>query len=167
MSVEIYLMRHGIAEELRPGGTDAERRLTAEGRSKVVEIAKGLERIGVRPDLVLSSPLPRAVETARLVIKTVGSVRKIEILATLGPGYDPRTTLDSLAGHRGASRLLMVGHQPHLGELASLMMTGTPTLASLALKKGGVAAFAADSLPPRAPATLLWFMTPRQLRSLS
>lgn len=166
MSAEIYIMRHGIAEDTSASGADADRLLTAEGKRKIVEIARGLKALAVRPVVVVSSRLPRAMETATLTAEVLGIGIEVEPLTSLEPGYDAQATLDELQMYHDAKSVLLVGHQPHLGELASLLITGTPSRAPLPFRKGAVAALEVDAVPPRHPAILLWFMTPKQLRGL-
>lgn len=165
MSLVIYIMRHGIAEDSTPSGDDADRRLTPEGRRKVVEVARGLKAIEVKPTAIFSSPLPRALETATLTASVLDADLDVETLLTLGPGYEAKATMNSLPAQKGES-VMLVGHQPHLGELASCLLTGSQSLVPLAFKKGGVAAIEVASLPPRAPGALLWYMNPKHIRSL-
>jgi phosphohistidine phosphatase len=160
-------MRHGIAEDTAPSGDDADRQLTPEGKRKVVEVARGLKTTDVHPEIILSSPLPRAMETATLTAEVLDEALEVERFPLLAPGYDAETTLNALGAYRGADGLMLVGHQPHLGEIASFLLTGSTIQAPFAFKKGGVAAFAVDTLPPKVRADLLWFMTPKQLRSLA
>jgi phosphohistidine phosphatase len=167
MSVTIYVMRHGDAEETSATGADADRQLTSAGKKKVIEIARGLKRLDVRPDVVLSSSLPRAMETATLAAEVLDKALEVGSLASLGPGYDAASTLEGLESYRGVASVMLVGHQPHLGELASLLMSGSDSVSPLPFKKGGVACFEVDSLPPEGAGMLCWFMTPKQLRALS
>lgn len=166
MSLIVYIMRHGIAEDSTPSGDDADRRLTPKGRRKVVEIARGLKTLAVKPAAIFSSPLPRALETATLTASVLDADLDVETMLTLGPGYDAPATINSLPAQRGES-IMLVGHQPHLGELASCLLTGSQSLAQLPFKKGGVAAIEIAALPPRAAGVLRWFMTPGQLRGLA
>jgi len=160
-------MRHGIAENRADSGEDSDRRLTDGGRRKVVEIARGLKKIAVKPQVFLSSPLPRAMETATLTASVLDEDADVQTAPALGVGYDAAGVVKGIAGFRGTDSLMLVGHQPQLGELASLLLTGTQSLVPLPFKKGGVAAIEVATLPPRSPGELLWFMTPRQLRGLA
>lgn len=166
MSAEIYIMRHGIAEDRSTSGADADRLLTAEGKRRVVEVARGLKALDVRPVVVVSSRLPRAMETATLTAEVLAKDIEVEPLTSLEPGYDAQATLDELEMYHDAKSVLLVGHQPHLGELASLLLTGSASRAPLPFRKGAVAAFEVDAVPPRYPGVLLWFMTAKQLRGL-
>ncbi len=163
MSHILYLVRHGIAEVHSAGG-DAERQLTAEGERRLRQAARGLKRLGIAPDVVLSSPLRRAEETARILAKMLAPTVAVDIFPSLAPGHPPEDVLQALRPYRRAQQVLMVGHQPDLGELASHLLTGSTTLALLPFRKGGVAAIAVSAIPPRETGTLQWFVTPKQLR---
>src|SRR4029077_5174065 len=67
-SMMLYVVRHAIAEDTAPSGGDAARRLTSEGRRKMEQVARGLRALGIEPDVILTSPLVRAVETTRIVV---------------------------------------------------------------------------------------------------
>lgn len=159
MSATLYLMRHGIAEDgydIR----DAERRLTDEGRRKVGVVAHSLAAIDVVPDVILASPLVRAQETAAIVASILAPELAVETLTSLSNGHDPETLLAELAAYRGHSQVVLIGHQPSLGELASHLLTGAPHRAALGFKKAAVAAIRVGALPPRGPGELLWFAPP-------
>jgi phosphohistidine phosphatase SixA len=124
----------------------------------------GLKRLDVVPDLVLSSPLRRTEETATVLAKILAPDVSVEIYSPLAPGNPMDEILHGLRPYRGARQVVMVGHQPGLGELASQLLTGSPTLAMLPFRKGGVAAIEINAFPPREAGTLQWFVTPKQLR---
>ena len=166
MSCTIYLVRHAIAGVAPAGMSDADRCLTRDGERKMRRAAIGLKRLGVRPDVLLSSPLRRAEETAAVVASVLAPDLPVEIYPSLAPGHDAVDVLKGLHAYRAARALILVGHQPDLGQLASHLLTGSTTLAQLPFKKGGVAAVQVASLPPRGTGSLLWFMTPKQLRTI-
>lgn len=165
MALLVYLMRHGIAEDPRHGLADADRALTDEGEEKTARVAAGLRTLGVRPDAILSSPLRRAEQTARIAAGRLGG--EVTLTPLLAPGTAPRTLVGGLHDARGARQLLLVGHQPDLGELASFLLTGSPGLVPLPFKKAAVAAIQVGALPPRGPGLLHWFLTPGQLRAIA
>jgi len=167
MSVVVYLMRHGIAVDPAPGTSDADRALTAEGVRKTARVAAGLRQVGVKPDLVLSSPLRRAEETAHLVADELAVKAAVELYPPLAGGCPARDVIKGLRPYRAAREVLLVGHQPDLGALASYLLTGSENLAPLPFKKAGVAAIVVGGLPPRAAGMLDWFLTPGQLRAIA
>jgi phosphohistidine phosphatase len=161
--VRLYVVRHGIAEaQARRGGDDA-RRLTPAGRTKVRRIARGLDRLRVRADVVLTSPLPRAAETAAILAAEHGELPAPLALPALAPGTAPLELLAALRRRAGRGDVMIVGHEPGLSQLVAVLLTGSPDGLAIALKKGGVVALALDRLAPRR-ATLLWVGTPRLLR---
>jgi phosphohistidine phosphatase len=166
LSTTVYIVRHGIAEDRAASGEDADRQLTDEGRRRVIEIAHGLKEIGVRPEVMLASPLPRAMETATLIASVLDRDIEVETAMPLSMDCDAAAVVAALEKHDGAGSVMLVGHQPQLGELASFLLTGSPSIIPLPFKKGGVAAIEVGTLPPRHAGELLWFMTPKQLRAL-
>jgi phosphohistidine phosphatase len=163
----IYLVRHGIAGPAPAGMSDSDRRLTAEGRRRMRRVALGLKRLGVAPDIILSSPLRRALETAAIVAPVLGNDLAIETYVPLAPGHVPTELLRGLGHYRKAQRLLLVGHQPSLGQLLSHLLTGSSALLAADLRKGGAAAVAVGRLPPQTAGELRWLLTAKQLRTVA
>lgn len=166
MSCMVYIVRHGIAGDADAQTTDFDRALTAEGTHKMTRAAKGLRRMGIVPDVILSSPLRRAEETATLVGGIIAPDCAVEVFKPLASGGTPEEVLRGLVQYRRARRIMLVGHQPDLGELASYLLTGSAGLAPLPFKKGAVAAIEVGSIPPRSSGLLQWFLTSRQLRAI-
>jgi phosphohistidine phosphatase len=161
MARTLVLVRHAIAEDRQPGRPDAARRLTPEGASKLVRAAGGLKRLGVEPDRILTSPLIRAVETAALLVEVLTPGREAEICEALAPGHHPQAVLDAASGGPEGT-IVLVGHEPDLGELASWLLTGSTRKVRMPLRKAGAVAIAMED-----PAELLWMLAPRQLRALA
>jgi phosphohistidine phosphatase len=163
--MELYAIRHGIAQELGEKNefNDQKRALTAEGRNRMREAARGLARLGVQLDLILTSPLVRAVETAEIVAEAM-SLKKDEIRQTqhLRPGSMPDQLFAEIKKH-GSSSIALVGHQPDLGDIVSRLVAGSGGL-SAELKKGGVCCITITETVPSLRGDLAWLLTPRQLR---
>jgi phosphohistidine phosphatase len=126
--------------------------------------ASGLRRLGVAPSVILTSPLPRAAETADIVAAGLHGAPAPRQLPALGPDVPAVQTLRALrlfARHRA---LMVVGHQPSLGQLVALLLTGSADGVALDLKKGGCAALESTGLVPGGGAALRWLVTPRMLR---
>jgi len=166
MSCTLYLVRHAIAEEQADSGRDGDRRLTRDGIAKMERAALGLKRLGVAPDAIWSSPLARAWETAEIVRAALAPSLKSVVYPPLTSGGNRGALIAGLAAAAGAEQLMLVGHEPDLGELASQLLTGAPDSVALAFKKGGAAAIELARLPPDSRGVLAWFLTPKQLRWL-
>jgi phosphohistidine phosphatase len=161
----LYLVRHAIAEESSASGRDADRALTDEGRQKMRRACVGLREMDVRLDLIATSPLRRARETAEILAATLGNV-SIEIVTELASGEDPGQALRALRAYDRFDAIAAVGHQPDLGSLASLLLTGDLELAWLPFKKGAVACFEVDLDTTQPRGHLDWFVQPGWLRAL-
>lgn len=162
----LYILRHGIAEEAEPGGDDRSRRLTPRGRTRVQKAAAGLGALGVTLEVVLTSPLPRAAETAAIVVAACGKEPAPRELAALAPGPNAADVVRALRPLARRGHVMVVGHEPQLGELASLLLTGSTGALALDLRKGGCIAIEVQKLAPPSGATLCWALTPKQLRWL-
>jgi phosphohistidine phosphatase len=164
--MECVLFRHGIAVD-REGwsGAEADRPLTAKGAEKTREAAAGLRNLGLAPTHIWSSPLTRAVETAKLVGAKVKGRAELELRDELRPEVPPEKLVVALAALPADSCVLCVGHEPQLGEAAGVLLFGKP-VAGLALKKAGSCCIEFDQTPKAGTGSLRWWMTPSQLRSL-
>ncbi len=163
--MRLYLVRHGIAEEHNAAG-DAQRALTPKGRVRMTEQAKGLRDIKVHPEIILSSPMRRALETAAIIAEGLGGVR-MEQLPELGQGSaGPAEILSALRNYEQLREVALVGHQPGLGELASFMLTGSTTECQIEFKKGAVVCLERTNVPAADRYALIWSLPPRVLRSL-
>jgi phosphohistidine phosphatase len=166
--MDLYLVRHAVA--FRPDPTrwpdDGERPLTPEGEARFRKAARGIRRIVASVDVVLSSPLPRAWRTAELLEEEAGwSAPKPE--PVLEAGRSPAEGIELMEPHLEVASLALVGHEPYLSELASILLTGRPTSLTMDVKKGGVAHLWLQDGLRRGTASLRWLVTPKVLRSLS
>jgi phosphohistidine phosphatase len=164
---ELYIMRHGIAEDRGVGGVidDAKRALTEEGKEKMREIAAGLERIDVELDWIVSSPLVRAHQTAKIVTDTISSHPPLDLCEALEPGGSYEKLLSFLSKHPDRHRVMVVGHEPDLSELATRLI-GAGRSANMSFKKGGCCLITLSEFPPQSPGRLNWWMTPAVMRKL-
>ncbi len=162
----LLLLRHGIAEDAGPGESDASRRLTGEGKRKVREVVAGMRALDLSIDVILTSPLRRARETAEIVADGYGLDDALVEASALAPARGADAVFDALQAHARCESIMLVGHQPDLGELASTLLVGTPGLVPLPFRKAGLAAISVTAIPPRAAGTLEFFLTPGQLRKI-
>lgn len=160
----VYVIRHGVAEERSPTGDDAARRLTPEGRTRMRAVARGLRALGARFDVLLTSPLSRAAETAKIVSEAYGNRPAPREFPGLAPGVGAAETVRLLRSATRAPRVALVGHEPGLSSLASLLLTGSPDGVPIRLKKGGVIVLEVSGFGPRAGGTLRALLPPRALR---
>ena len=152
--MELYLLRHAIAVERgTPGYPNDDRPLTEDGTAKMVRAAKGIAQVIGPPDLILTSPLIRARDTALIAAKALGSEDRVELCDLLRP-----------AKYKRFKKILLAGHEPDLGVLASTLIGASRPV--IEFKKGALCAIQLTSLPPREPGKLLWHLTPKQLRGL-
>jgi phosphohistidine phosphatase len=155
-------VRHGEAAARAPGASDDERRLTERGELESTAAGRGLCALGAAPERVLTSPLRRALETAALLARELGSCEP-EIWPALGADADPVAILAGLAGP--FERVVLVGHQPTLGEVATLAMAGVAA-AGAALGTGGAARLDFEGRPRPGAGRLRWLLTAEQLGAL-
>jgi phosphohistidine phosphatase len=164
----LYLLRHAQAGEHVAGPReDDARRLTAQGRKRMAQAAVGLRHLGIKLDAILTSPLPRASETAEIVAKSYHGRPRPEVLETLAHRFPPAEAAAALSSHRAHANLMVVGHEPQLSELISIFLTGGPEGVPLQLKKGGCAALEFNPGLEPGRGELLWILTQRQLRQLA
>src|SRR2546421_79542 len=122
--MKVYFLRHGIAEDVSPSGLDADRRLTREGIEEMERIARGLKRIGLKVDLVLTSPLPRAKETAEIVARALDAENRLEEENALAPGFGLGDLQRIVEERSGIDRLMLVGHNFDLPNVAGQLVGG-------------------------------------------
>jgi len=166
--MELYILRHGIAEELdlATSGRDSQRRLTPEGRKKMRGVAKGMQALEIKLDVILSSPFLRAQETAEIVAEVFGMAKDLHLLPALAADGNPKELIDELKEHhRKRGAVLLVGHEPYLSRLISLLISGDTGI-SITMKKGGLGKLSTKSLQYGRCATLEWLLTPGQIRSV-
>ncbi len=159
----IVLLRHGIAEEPTAGKADAERALTPEGHARMMKLATGLERAFPKAQVIYSSPLVRAMQTALWVSKAYRSRLKINQTDSLVPGSAPDAFIEFLKSVP-ERRIIAVGHEPVLTRDALALLGVSSDGHGLELKKGACYAL---RLHGDHEATLEWMLSPRILRRLA
>ena len=161
---ELYLIRHGLAEERGEAWPDDNKRpLTDEGMARMRKAARGLARLGVAIDVILSSPLVRARQTADLVAGGLDPRPSLVNVDSLAPDGSYAAIVADLEKHGRKPRLALVGHEPLIGELAARLIGSRH---ALEFKKGGICRIDLDEIPPAGPGDLRWMLTPRVLRAL-
>ncbi|MFL5464616.1 MAG: phosphohistidine phosphatase SixA [Gemmatimonadaceae bacterium] len=161
--MQLLVIRHGKAEERAPDGSDAGRALTTAGEKEMQAISAGLRTLVETIDMIGTSPLLRARQTASVVAKAYGV--PVQTVEALSPGGEPPALIEWLSQHPSAESVALVGHEPDLGTLVTWLMTKAGN-SRVELKKGGAALL---EFPGRAAAgggTLLWLLTGSQLRRM-
>jgi phosphohistidine phosphatase len=161
---QLYLLRHGIAV---PHGTpemqDDDRPLTSKGEKRMRQIGRGMRRLGLDLDRIVTSPLPRARRTAEIVADALGLADLLEDSDALRPDRSAAMIRDWALG-RPEKNLMLVGHNPSFSDLIGLLIAGEHAPQVGELKKGGLATLVAR---PESGFQLDWLAPPRILRRLS
>jgi phosphohistidine phosphatase len=167
--MNLYLMRHGIAVTADQPGieSDSERPLSQKGLKRMRRAARGLRRLGISFDALLTSPLVRARQTAESVADTLGLEAQLEEISELAPQSSVDHLISRLTRFQDKDHVLLVGHNPLLSHAASFLIAGKKEISlEIELKKGGLCRIEIAGLPPGTPGTLHWLLTPKQLRQL-
>jgi phosphohistidine phosphatase len=166
--MNLYIVRHAIAVEHGTPGyeDDSQRPLTDEGRKKMKKITKGLESLGIKPDVILTSPYVRARDTAKILADRFEMTDKIYFSENLIPPGNFEALVFEIHEKYDLANVALVGHEPMLSSLISWLTTGD-TEARITLKKGGVAYLSSDSLYQDGRAALEWLLTPAIMMKLS
>jgi phosphohistidine phosphatase len=167
--MKLLLVRHGIAEDqeefAKTKQDDTLRPLTKEGRWKMERVSKGLRRAVPAVDVLAASPLVRAAQTAKIIAARYG-----DLSVATTPSLEPNASFDSflswLKRQRGAQTVAAVGHEPHLGGLATWLLTGSE-ISKISFRKGGACLLEFESAPSAGGGVLLWALTPALLRALA
>ena len=163
--MNLFLLRHGIAADFGEAGItkDSERPLTSEGIAKMKRITAAMLAMELDFDVILSSPFLRARETAELVVRMMKLQDRLKLDPGLACGGDMREVVRRLATSKPAPEsALLVGHEPDLSRLISLLVSGD-TGFPVTMKKGGLCKLSADPLLYGRCATLEWLLTPKQM----
>ncbi|HLH44725.1 MAG TPA: phosphohistidine phosphatase SixA [Bryobacteraceae bacterium] len=159
--MNIYILRHGIAEDRDWGKSDALRQLTKQGKRELRAVLQRARAAGVGPDTILTSPLTRALETARIAAEELNCQRLVEA-KELMPEVAPPQLWKEIRAQNRVKNLMLVGHEPQLSRLAGFLLEAP---LSVDLKKGALLKIAVQDVngPPRG--VLKWLLTPKLARS--
>jgi phosphohistidine phosphatase len=159
--MEIYVLRHGEAEEGGAGLADRDRKLTAKGKRDLKAVLKIAQKAEVAPDLILSSPLRRAQETAAIAAEALGCKHVVETRNLL-PGASPEQIWKEIGSDYKVDKILLAGHQPHLSSLIGLLLEAA---IMVDLKKGAMVRIETHGKlgPPRG--VLKWMITTKLARA--
>lgn len=153
----LYVMRHAEAVAANGDLPDEWRYLTEKGIRSAMNVAQDLARDGRKPRLIISSPLVRAVQTAQIAAAYAGRKSEVIVSGLLQADSDIGELQEFLRSRVAAKRILVVGHELHLGSLVAGLLQKEDTLL---LKKGGCVALELDNNDPDKPARFLWYLVP-------
>ena len=157
--MDIFIVRHGIAEEVSSDGSDESRELTSEGKKKMKESSAGFARLERKVDRIYSSPLARARQTAEILANALD--RKVEEMKELAPGHSPAQVCHKLKQLKAGS-VMVVGHEPNCSELASYLLLGSGGV-SIEFKKGAICLIESRDAEPGS-GDLILHLSPAALR---
>ena len=165
---QLLVVRHAIAgdaaEYAREHPDDAGRPLTPEGKKKMKRVAGGLRILVPEIQLLATSPLTRAVQTAEILAAAYDDLEPV-VVPTLAPAQSAADVTRWLAGERRHENVAIVGHEPGLSHAVSWLLAGSER-SFVEIKKGAALLLAFPDAVEAASATLLWSLTPSQLRRL-
>jgi phosphohistidine phosphatase len=162
-------LRHGIAVEPGTPGfeNDAARPLTPKGKRQLRKIVGAMEKMDLRFDLVLFSPLLRAKQTAEIAAAGLKLKKRLKFSDELQPDGNVKKLFSQLGELKPApENILLVGHEPYLSRLISLLVSGGENMA-VDFKKGGLCKLEAEKLRNGKCAALAWLLTPKQMKLMS
>jgi len=163
--MNLFILRHGLAIEPGSAGFahDSERPLIPKGERKLRRIADALAEMEVSFDWILSSPYLRARQTAEIVAESLNLRKKVELCEHLAPAGSVKKLIE-LIEHRKPvpGDVLLVGHEPYLSGLISLLLAGNSDL-QIVMKKAGLCKLTIEELEAGQCAALDWLLTPKQL----
>jgi phosphohistidine phosphatase len=155
--MEIYLLRHGIADGGRPGGRDSDRELTAEGREKLRRVLKRAHQAGVRPGLILASPYRRALQTAEIAAEILEYLGEIVKTQTLVPDGSPQDVWDEICSRRTEAAILLASHEPLMSSMAAFLLSSAAL--QVDMKKGALVRVDCEQFGPVPRGMLKWMLT--------
>jgi phosphohistidine phosphatase len=157
--MEIYLFRHGIAEDAKPGRPDSARELTDEGRRKTADVLKLARKAGVLPTLILTSPYARARQTAQIAADELGYEGHILPIDSLVPHSSPENVWKDIRDHGHEQAILLAGHEPLLSYTVAYLLNA-PSL-RVEMKKAALVRIDLESLRAAPHGVLRWMLLPK------
>jgi phosphohistidine phosphatase len=157
--MEIYILRHGIAEEAHGGMKDADRALTPEGVKKLQAVLRRARSAEVTPSIIVTSPYRRARETAQIAVEVLRGDPSLVESRALTPESSPEAVWEAVRAHKGAEQLMLVGHEPLLSSVYAYLL-GSPSV-QIDVKKGSVGRIDLDRLNGQPHGVLRWLIYPK------
>lgn len=172
--MDLFILRHGYAgNRLSDPMKDTKRQLTVSGKKEVVEIAKSLKKLGVKFNVIFSSPLARAFQTAKIIAEEYKLIEQIEQSEDLKPNGSKDLLYNKLSKLNIDSVILIVGHEPYLSSMINDIISKNDADRNynknnnnIILKKAGLSRIKITSTVPKLKGELRWLLTPRILKKI-
>ena len=161
----IYFLRHANAgqKQFSNPAKDEKRPIDKAGELQSHDVGRALAAVGVTANVVISSPLTRAVQTANIVAREIGYEEKIALDDALRPEASFEQFRALLSRHKDKAVIMVVGHDPSMTQFVNRVLSGGRTMGAIEMKKGGVAKVQTEL---RGPAVLRWCMTPKVVQRI-
>jgi len=156
--MQIYILRHGIADDPKHGQPDSERALTDQGREKLRRVLRRARSAGVTPAAILSSPYRRALETAEVAAKELDFAGEVKRTRALIPEASPSELWDELRALKDEPAVLLASHEPLTGRLVAYLLGSTEL--EVDVKKGALIRIDCDRIGTEPRGVLKWMLTP-------
>ena|ERR1700733_4486116 len=157
--MELYLLRHGIAEDHSPTGRDVDRALTEEGREKLHRVLKRAAAAGVSPSLIVSSPYKRALETAEIAASELKYKGEILRSGSLIPDSSPPSVWSEIREHRNEPAILLAGHEPLFSATVAFLLGSTHAMVDF--RKAALVRIDLHGFGAEPQGVLQWMLTPK------
>lgn len=157
--MEIYILRHGAAEEAHGGMRDADRALTPEGAKKLQPVLRRARAIDVQPPVILTSPYRRARETAQVAAEELRNGSKLVESRALTPDSSPEAVWDEIRVHKTVAQIMIVGHEPLLSSVYAYLLGAA--LVQIDVKKGSLGRIDVDRFSGQPRGVLRWLIHPK------
>lgn len=165
--IKIYILRHEEAVDAKAvGGLDRDRTLTPAGEKYAAASARGMVRLKIKPGCILTSPYPRAAQTARITAAEMDMPEQVEEIKELAPGADAAEVGRLIERNADSGSVMLVGHNPDLESLIAWLVSSRAD-AAINLKKGGLALIHASTPIKPGCGTLRWLLIPAQMARLA
>lgn len=156
--MDVYFLRHGDAEPAKPGSSDSERNLTAEGQEQVRAVVELARDAGLQVEVIVSSPYVRALQSARIAAEVLGAEQEPVPAEALAPGGTPFGIWDEIRLYPQVKGLLLVGHEPLISETISTFLGCSAVVVDV--KKGALVALELSIAGTRPRGMVKWILTP-------
>lgn len=160
--MDIYFLRHASAGQYDPAGNDDKRPIDKTGEQQSHDVGRALAALDLKLDVIISSPLTRAMQTAEIAAAELGHKGKIVIDGALRPEASYEQFEELLARHGKKKAIMVVGHNPSMTDFLTRVLTGE-SAEFIDFKKGAVAKVEREG---RESAVLKWCMTPKVVRAI-